>query len=91
MKNRFLVLLITLAIIFSAFNFAYASDVSFVDYGDAELLDHLGIMQIMEETEYSKYITREDFAYSVAMLMGLSADANVRYYTDLRAESFAFG
>ncbi|MBO5007228.1 MAG: S-layer homology domain-containing protein [Clostridia bacterium] len=93
MKNRFLALLLVFLVLFSTFSLVYAADSSdtVVDYESAKFLDYLGIMQLLEEDEYSKYMTREDFAYSVAVMMGLSGTTDKRYYTDLRSEGFAFG
>ena len=91
MRNRIIVLLLTAAMLLSSFSFVYANEEVDFNYSDAKFLDSLGIMQLMDEGEYSKYITREDFAYSTAKLMGLEGTSSTRYYTDLRAEGYAFG
>ena len=69
MRNRIIVLLLTAAMLLSSFSFVYANEEVDFNYSDAKFLDSLGIMQLMDEGEYSKYITREDFAYSTAKLM----------------------
>ncbi len=57
-----------------------------------EFLELLGITDPMSSDNYSALVTREEFAYYIARVMGIDVSGykDIRWYTDISKDSYAF-